>query len=299
MSHRSDVSVIIEVALNGVTSKQKNPNVPRAPAEVSADAIACFEAGATIAHSHNTSMIEDPREIAEEYVAQWRPVLDTCPDALWYPTLFFKTDGTIGLDHIEPLHRAIPLTMCPVDPGSVNLGGPDASGLPTGIVYANSYDSIRAGMELCERLRMGPAMAIYEPGFLRTVLSYYHASRLPAGAMAKLYFGGDYGVFATTPGVSFGLRPTQSALEAYLDLLTGTDIPWSVSVWGGDLMKTPVARLALERGGHLHVGLEEHFDPERQPANVELVREAVALAAEVGRPIASAAETVRILGLTR
>jgi 3-keto-5-aminohexanoate cleavage enzyme len=106
-------------------------------------------------------------------------------------------------------------------------------------------------------------------------------------------------VFATTPGVSFGLRPTQSALEAYLDLLTGTDIPWSVSVWGGDLMKTPVARLALERGGHLHVGLEEHFDPERQPANVELVREAVALAAEVGRPIASAAETVRILGLTR
>ena len=30
-------------------------------------------------------------------------------------------------------------------------------------------------------------------------------------------------------------------------MLEGTDLPWSVSVWGGDLLQTPVARLALER----------------------------------------------------
>ena len=41
MNHRRDTAVIIEVALNGVTSKDRNPNVPRSPEEVSADALAC------------------------------------------------------------------------------------------------------------------------------------------------------------------------------------------------------------------------------------------------------------------
>ena len=80
-------------------------------------------------------------------------------------------------------------------------------------------------------------------------------------------------------------------------MLEGTDLPWSVSVWGGDLMQTPVATLALELGGHLHVGLEEHFDPERKPTNEELVREAVRLVEKVGRPVASGADAARILGL--
>ena len=62
-------------------------------------------------------------------------------------------------------------------------------------------------------------------------------------------------------------------------------------------MQTPVARLALERGGHLHVGLEEHFDPERKPTNAELVDEAVKLCASVGRPVATPAETAELLGL--
>ena len=38
---------IVEVALNGQTSKQLNPNVPRSSAEIAACAIACIEAGAS------------------------------------------------------------------------------------------------------------------------------------------------------------------------------------------------------------------------------------------------------------
>ena len=115
--------------------------------------------------------------------------------------------------------------------------------------------------------------------------------------MVKLYFGGDYGLFSTRPGVTFGLAPTLSALDAYLDLLDGVDLPWSVSVWGGDLFDSPIARRALELGGHLHVGLEEHFHPERKPTNEELVRQAVSLCNEVGRPVANPAEAARILRL--
>ena len=80
-------------------------------------------------------------------------------------------------------------------------------------------------------------------------------------------------------------------------MLEGTDLVWSVSVWGGDLMQTELPRLALERGGHLHVGLEEHFDPDRKPSNVELVNEAVALCEEIGRPVATCAQAAQILQL--
>jgi uncharacterized protein (DUF849 family) len=114
--------------------------------------------------------------------------------------------------------------------------------------------------------------------------------------MLKLYFGGEYGMFGKGPGVSFGLPPTENALLAYLDMIEGTGLPWSVSVWGGDLIETPIARLALERGGHLHVGLEEHSG-RRKPSNEQLVQEAVELAQRVGRPIATPDQAATLLNL--
>ena len=164
---------------------------------------------------------------------------------------------------------------------------------------AAEYEDGVSGRKQAKRRQIGPSLAIYEPGWLRTVLAWYHAGRLPQGAMVKLYFGDTYGLFGTKPGVSFGLAPTENALAAYLDLLDGTTLPWSVSAWGGDLFETPVARQALERGGHLHVGLEEHYHPTHKPTNSEIVEQAVSLARDVGRPIASTAETARILDLPR
>ena len=40
--------VIIECAINGVTSKATNPHVPVEPSEITADALACMSAGAAI-----------------------------------------------------------------------------------------------------------------------------------------------------------------------------------------------------------------------------------------------------------
>jgi uncharacterized protein (DUF849 family) len=187
--------------------------------------------------------------------------------------------------------------MAAVDPGSTNHGSPRAAGQPEGRVYANNNTDKRDALALCEDEGWGPQLAIYEPGFLQCVLTYHRAGRLPAGSMVKLYFGGEWGMWARGRGVTFGLPPTANALLAYLDMLDGTALPWSVSVWGGDLMATPVARLALERGGHLHVGLEEHYDPAHSPTNLELVEQAVALAGEVGRPIATTDDAFSLLRL--
>jgi uncharacterized protein (DUF849 family) len=297
MARSRETPVVIEAAINGETRPDRNPNAPRKPEEIAADVFRCLDAGASVIHAHNDDIRQHGRAAADLYLAAWRPILARRPGTLWYPTLSAGPELAVNLEHVEILAREVGLRIGICDPGSTNLGSPDADGLPVGIVYANSYDAIRTAFEQCARLRLGPSLAIYEPGFLRTTLAFHRAGRLPAGALVKLYFGGEYGIFATRPGVSFGLPPTEHALLAYLELLEGTGLPWSVSVWGGDLFETPVARRALELGGHLHVGLEEHFHPERKPTNEELVREAVALAAAVGRPVATAADAERVLGL--
>jgi len=296
---REDIPLVIEAAINGETQPDRNPNTPRKPEEITADVFRCLDAGATVIHAHTDDIQLTGREAAEHYLAAWRPILEERPDTLWYPTLGVGADAAESISHVEVLAEAIELRLGLCDPGSTNIGAPDADGLPVGMVYANSYEDTRVALEQCERLRIGPSLAIYEPGWLRTTLAFHRAGRLPAGAMVKLYFGGDYGLFATEPGVSFGLAPTEHALLAYLDLLEGVDLPWSVSVWGGDLFETPIARLALERGGHLHVGLEEHFHPEKKPTNQEIVQQAAALAAEVGRPIASVKEAAQILRIPK
>ena len=57
------------------------------------------------------------------------------------------------------------------------------------------------------------------------------------------------------------LRPTATALEAYLELLEPSGLPWSVAVLGGDMVGCGLAELAIRRGGHVRVGLEDYTGP--------------------------------------
>ncbi len=284
--------VIIEAAINGVTSKKQNPHTPKEPAEIAEDALRCFAAGAAVVHNHIDSFALDGTSAAERYLEGWRPVMADRPDALVYPTTNAGADVEASFAHIGPLAESglMHLSLC--DPGSLNLGGLGPDGLPvSGIVYANSFDDVAHQLGLCERYGLGPSMAIYEPGFLRCALAWWEAGRMPAGAMLKLYFGGDHGFLS-----GFGFRPTAKALDAYLELLDGCDVPWGVAVLGGDVVESDVARLALERGGHVRVGLEDYAGS-RTPTNEELVREAVALADAVGRPVATCDEAAKLLDL--
>ena len=296
--------VIVEAAINGGTTPERNPNVPRTPDAIAADALACMAAGAAIVHNHIDTVMVPGEEAAERYLEGWRPVFAERPDALLYPTTNFGPGVEGAYAHMAPLAATGLLRIGVLDPGSVNFGGLDDDGVPAppGVVYANSFGDIRHMRDLCEELRLGPSVAIFEPGFLRTALRYHAAGRMPRGAMIKLYFGGDAGMITSqTPGraATFGLPPTRAGLDAYCELLTGCTLPWSVAVIGGDLYAHREVMLeALARGAHLHVGLEDHAGA-TTPTNVELVEQAVELCAAAGRPVATVAETVAILDLPR
>jgi 3-keto-5-aminohexanoate cleavage enzyme len=285
--------VIIEAAINGATTKDANPNVPKTAEEIAADALAAIAAGAAIVHVHCDPVSGPDDEVAERYLEAFDPVWAERPDALLYPTANFSSGG-ISFGHLGPLAKA-GLRIGLLDPGSVNFGRLGDDGLPTGsFVYQNSFDRIKEVFAYHDELGLGPSLAIYEPGFLYTTLLYLRRGKLPRGAMAKFYLSTVRGL----SGAPFGLPPTTAALDAYLDLLGDAPIPWAVSVVGGDLGQSDVARVALERGGHLHLGLE-FYGGDRQPTNVELVHEAVALAEAAGRPVASCDEAADILALPR
>jgi hypothetical protein len=59
-------------------------------------------------------------------------------------------------------------------------------------------------------------------------------------------------------------------------MIEGCTLPWVVTVLGGSLLETPLARYVLERGGHLRVGIEDGAGA-IDVTNVETVQAAMAL----------------------
>jgi len=290
----SPAPVILEVALNGVTSRERNPAAPRLPAEIAEDALRCLGAGAGIVHTHTHDALRGPAEAAALYLEAYRPILAARPDAILYPTMGVGRTIAERYGHHDLLAEAGAIRAAVVDTGSVNLGeaGPDGLPAPLDFVYVNSPADIRHMLETCARLRLGPSVAVFEPGFLRAVLAARRAGRLPAGTLVKLYFCERGYLGGGEP--LFGVPPILEALELYLTMLAGSGLPWAVAVIGGSLLDSPLADAALARGGHLRVGLED--DPEAR-SNAELAARAAALAARSGRRLATPAESARLLGL--
>jgi uncharacterized protein (DUF849 family) len=288
--------VVLEVALNGVTKKAQNPAAPETHAEIASDALACFAEGAAIVHTHTTRPSPTPQACAEDYLGAYRVVLAHKPDAILYPTIGFGMDGLGRYEHAALLAEAGAIRQSVLDPGSVNLGASGADGwpLPMDFVYVNSPNDVRHMAEICRKHGLGPSIAIFEPGWLRVILAMQKAGTLPAGALVKLYFAA--GGYLSGGEPSFSTPPIPEAFEMYMAMLRGSGLNWAVAVLGGGIFDTPIGELAVKRGGHLRVGLEDFA---RAKSNVDEVRKAKVLCEKHGRRLATCAEAEKLLGIPR
>jgi 3-keto-5-aminohexanoate cleavage enzyme len=286
--------VIIEAAINGATPRERNPHVPRTPEEVAAESIRVIEAGASIIHNHTDDPVIDmvtATHSARPYIDAWAPVLERYPDTFLYPTMTGGGPHTTieqRYGHLEEIAEAGVLTMGIVDPGSVNLGGFEADGA-TGTdetVYLNTNRDIRYMVNTCARLEVPVSFSIFDGSFMRTAVAYVRSGRIKHGGQIKIFFGSSF--------ASFGIPATEPGLLAYLDMLGDCPLPWSVAIPGGDILETAAGRLALERGGHLRVGLEDYAGPD-QPTNLEIIERTVKLCHEIGREIATPKQTSALL----
>jgi uncharacterized protein (DUF849 family) len=291
--------LIIEAALNGGTPKSRNRNVPRSVAEIVASARAAADAGATVLHNHNDepNLGGPARHRSEPYAQAWREVLRSHPGALFYPTMASGSPPATIEErnrHQVELAGAGLLRLALIDPGTVNVGGVGVGGPGAGeLVYQNTFGDVRHLVEFARERGLPPSMSIYEQWFLQLALAYERSGLLVPGGFVRLYFGAG-GPFLGSDSFLFGLPPTERALDAYLEMLEGSRLAWMVAVLGGDAVGSGMAELAIRRGGHVRVGLEDHSGP-GEPANEELVAQVAELATRAGRPVATPQEAAAIL----
>jgi uncharacterized protein (DUF849 family) len=258
------------------------------------DATACVDAGATVIHTHAPDLAVPPEGACDQYATMFRPVVEKFPGIVCYPTTGIGSTIADRYRHVELLDDLGLIRAGFVDTGSVNLGGTARDGLPpeSTFVYTNTFVDIAHKMKVCAARGLGPSIAVFEPGFLQVVLAYHRAGALPRGTLVKFYFSAGGYLGGGEP--LWGAPAIPEALDLYLAMLGDAPIPWAVAVLGGSLLDTPVAQLALDRGGHLRVGLE---DWDAGSTNVEQVTDAAQLARSVGRPVATISEAAALLGL--
>ena len=294
------VPLIIESHINGLRTKEHNPNTPVGHGEVASEAIKCWEAGACAIHLHNSSIHLGGEEAYGDYMRTMRPVMAKYPDIFWYSTgTSAISDILSGNEHVELLRQREGVCLSCIDCGSANLPfSVDEQGNLAGVTYAVPFDVLNRQVESCIKHEIGIIWGVYEPGYLRTAQQYMKRMRMPKGSSIDFYFFGDYGSVALQPVNTNGVPPTVESLYFYLDLMGDCDLPWFISVWGeGNADTRPLIKRAIELGGHVKTGLELFYDPAPNPTNIELLQEVQEIAREVGRPLARRDEARAILGL--
>jgi uncharacterized protein (DUF849 family) len=296
-----NIPVILECAITGSTTKAKNPLVPETPNEQAAEIIRCLDAGATIVHSHSNQPNEDPEKAARPYMEAYRPVWKKHPDAILYATANFDPKvynrtrkpwpGKVQCGHQRLLAEAGLANMVLFDTGVVPLGVYDKQGVPgpdsAFFWYGFWPEDVRYILQTCKDLGTGASISVFEPGWMKNVVAMVKAGTLPRGSKLNIYFASD-----SFAGMA---PPIPEALELYLKMIEGLDLKWSVGYIGDkSIMDTPMARLALERGGSFRVGLE---DWPNGTSNVEQIKRAKEIINSVGRKVVTGAEAIKYLDI--
>lgn len=293
-----DTPVVLECAIN---ETGKKPYEPETVQEHITEMTTLLDAGAAIAHNHSKQFDKDPNKAAQFYADVYRAVFKEHPHAIVYPTI--NLDLKVLREERRALatgeacahHRVLAeqglTNMVMLDTGvsAVSLLGED------GIANDEAYyiyqfwpDDIRFQRKTCTDFDCGAAVSVYEPGWMKNVVAMARAGTLPRGSKLNLFFGLD-NVGSMPP-------PIPEALELYLKMMEGLDLKWAVGcpLSEKSIMDTPLARMALERGGHLRVGLEDHTTG---PTNLEQLERAKELVEAVGRRIITGSKAIEYLDI--
>jgi uncharacterized protein (DUF849 family) len=271
--------LIINVALTGmVAQRERVPNVPLTAGEIAADAERCFEAGATIVHLHARDDRGLPQWRREAYAQMIPEIRRRCPGIVICATTSGRavSDVRQRADVLGLRDESRP-DMASLTLGSLNFH----SGLSV-----NAIETIETIAEMMAEHRIRPELEIFDLGMAQL------AHRLLARGLvaAPLYANLMLGFPNSAPADARSLVALVSALPA------GTT--WACAGLGAFQM--PATALAIAIGGHVRTGLEDNpwLDGIAVPAtNAQLVARTASMAAAVGRPIATPAQTRSIIGL--
>ncbi|MDQ3411647.1 MAG: 3-keto-5-aminohexanoate cleavage protein [Chloroflexota bacterium] len=268
--------LILSAATTGSwTTKAQNPAVPITVEEIATAVMACARAGATIAHIH----VRDDAGLVSCDPARYARVRSVVEAAGCDVIINMSTGGGAGQTTDE--ERLAPVALAPelasLDCGSLNFGSR---------VFVNSPDFLLALSRRMLKHGVRPEIECFEPGHV------WNALRLiDDGLLRPPYW------FQFVLGVRGGSPPTVKQLVHLVEMLP-PGAHWSVC--GIGRAQLPLGLAAMAMGGHVRTGLEDnvyYHRGELATSNAQLVERLVRIAGELGRPVATPAQTRRLLDL--
>ncbi len=288
--------VWMEVALNGGWTRTRQPLMPVTVEEIVAEGIACAQAGAAILHVHAYDAESGRQHDDWSLYARIIEGIRAETDAIVYPSLPLAGSAEnpdaivpeIRFAAVEELAKRGLIECLVIDPGSVHFSHREerAAG-EEGFVYLNPVSHIRYGLRLAARHGLHPCFALYEPGFARLGAALAAEVEGLPQPIYRPFFSDDF---------SFGFPATRWALTAFHRLLSDLvpGAPWMVAGLAVDIR--PVIAGAVERGGHVRVGLED-APWHTEMSNLAWLEEAVAMVRREGGEPASVTEVRAELNL--
>jgi uncharacterized protein (DUF849 family) len=262
--------------------------MPQSPDEIVADAIACARAGASVVHFHAYDVATGEQTTDLTLVTRIIERIRAEVDVIVYPAIRYMSNSEAIADdagpkryaHLDAMAAAGHAEWLIVDPGSTNLVSyRDIERKSKGLVDINTPAAIRFGLEVAARHRLHPGFAIYEPGYLRLAAALCRAMPEVPAPMYRFMFSEQ---------LTFGFRPREYALESYLTMIEeeSPNAAWMVAGLGVDIR--PLVPLAVRRGGHVRVGIED-CPLGSTASNLALVQEARAVIEAEGASVAPVA----------
>ena len=271
----SETPLVITAAVDGAeTNRRQTPYVPYTPEEIAEEARRCRRAGASMVHVHGRRQDGTPtqeREVFARILDEIRRRTDILVQ--------FSTGGAVGMS-VEERIDAIDLEpdMATLTTGTVNFGEE---------VFMNSLPMIRRIAEGLNAHGIRPEIEVFDTGMVDTAMRLVEEGLLDE----PLHFDFVLGV----PG---GMGGREENLEFLVDMIP-EESSWSVAGMGP--YELPLARRAIEMGGHVRVGLEDNIYLERgvlAAGSFELVDKVVEFAEAADRPVATPESAAPILGVS-
>lgn len=272
--------LIITTALTGAeTTREAQPNLPITPDEQAACAKACFEAGSQVLHLHVREDDGSPSQRLERFEETILKVRKAVPEML----IQISTGGAVGVsfeDRMAPLQ--LKPDMATLNAGTLNFGDEVFINSPTDIIRLSEY---------FKETGVAPEIEVYESGMIDVIAKLAKKGIITHSPLHLQFVLG-------VPGGMSGKPKNVLYMAEHLkqEIPTAT---WGVA--GIGRWQLPCAMMAMTMGGHIRVGFEDNVFYHKRvlaESNEQLVARIARIAKEVGRPLATPAQTREILGLS-
>ena len=276
--------VVVTAALTGVAANRDQCKwIPYTPQEIADEALACYNAGASVVHIHAREKDGNPSWRVEVFREIMDETRKRCPIIINFSTGAVLVERDARIAHIRELKPEI----AALNMGTMNYAkySPKRKDFVFKVVFHNPFEDIMFFLDTMSKSGVKPECECFDLGHLESVFPLMDMGLLENFQVSLIM------------GVVGGMAATARNL-AHVASVVPPGVAWEVIGIGQEQWLLIDTALAL--GGNIRVGLEDNFylSPGKMAqGNGPLVEKAVRMTRDSGREPATVPEARKILGV--